>query len=217
MNTILCFGDSDVWCSIPGDFNENTGLSGRFSKDKRWTGVLQNELGNSYHVLTEGISARTTNLDEIVPGRPYKNGFTQLPVCLETHYPIYLVIFWIGTNDTKIQYHRSVSEIAEGMQELIRTVKLSNKGPSAIAPKILLISPQPAIKVTNIHPQMDNTSIEKTQQLASFYQMLANEEECEFLDAAQYVSSSHADGVHLDESEQKILGKVIAKKINMTL
>lgn len=213
MKTILCFGDSNVWGSIPGDFDEKTGLSGRFSKDKRWTGVLQSELGNSYDVVTEGISARTTNLDEIVPGSPYKNGLSQLPICLESHYPINLVIFWVGTNDTKIQYYRSPAEIAEGMRELIHTVTSSNKGPKAKAPKILLIAPQPAINVENMNPQMDSTSIEKTQQLASYYQTLVNEEGCEFLNAEQYVSSSQVDGVHLDESEHIKLGKMLAKKV----
>lgn len=213
MKTILCFGDSNVWGSIPGDFDTTTGLSERFDKDKRWTGVLQNTLGNSYDVVTEGISARTTNLDEMVPGRPYKNGLSQLPVCLESHYPIDLVIFWIGTNDTKIQYHRSPAEIADGMRELIRAVTSSNKGPKANAPKILLIAPQPAISVTDMNPQMDNMSVEKTQHLALFYEELAKEKRCEFLDAAQYVSSSPIDGVHLDATAQIKLGKLIAKKV----
>lgn len=93
----------------------------------------------------------------------------------------------------------------------------SNKGPKANAPKILLIAPQPAISVTNMNPQMDNTSVLKTQQLASFYQTVADEERCVFLDAAQYVSSSHVDGVHLDESEHIKLGKIIAKKVKQII
>lgn len=213
MKTILCFGDSNVWGSIPGGFDQKTGLSKRFKKDKRWTGVLQNELGYSYDVVTEGISARTTNLDEVTPGRPYKNGLLQLPICLESHYPIDLVIFWIGTNDAKIQYHRSPIQIAEGMRELIHTVVESNKGPLAKAPKILLVAPQPAISVTDMNPQVDNESIQKTCQLGFLYQKLAIDERCDFLDAGQYVSSSVIDGVHLDESEQIKLGKIVAEKI----
>ena len=45
------------------------------------------------------------------------------------------------------------------------------------------------------------------------YQRLANKERCEFLNAAQYVSSSQVDGVHLDESSHIKLGKAIAKKV----
>jgi len=40
MKTILCYGDSNVWGNIPGSYNPETGLSQRFPKNKRWTGIL---------------------------------------------------------------------------------------------------------------------------------------------------------------------------------
>lgn len=94
MKAILCFGDSNVRGFVPATLDEKTGLSARYPKDKRWTGILQNKLGKNFDVIEEGIGGRTTTLDEITPGRPYKNGLTQLPVCLESHYPIDLVIFY---------------------------------------------------------------------------------------------------------------------------
>lgn len=217
MKTILCYGDSNVWGCIPGSFNANTGLSARYSKDKRWTGILEKKLGEDYEVIAEGISARTTTLDEIIPGRPYKNGLTLLPACLETHYPIDLVIFWIGTNDTKIQFNRSAKGIAEGARELIHVVKACNKGQEATAPKILLINPQPIIKTPNLNPQINTDSIEKSEKIAEFYKNLAEHENCEFLDASQFVTSSNIDGVHLDEDAHKLLGLVIAKKVKQIL
>ena len=118
MKIIFCFGDSNVWGGIPGVFNPETGLAGRYIKHKRWAGVLQKTLGDNYDIVAEGINARTTTLDEIIPGRPYKNALKQLPVSLEIHYPIDMVIFWIGTNDTKIQFNRSLEAIKEGTRQL---------------------------------------------------------------------------------------------------
>lgn len=217
MKTILCFGDSNVWGCMPGAFNPETGLCGKYPKSKRWSSVLQKILGDNYDVVVEGINARTTDLDEIVPGRPYKNALKQLPVSLEIHYPIDLVIFWVGTNDTKIQFDRAPETIKEGMRSLIQCVKSSNKGTETRAPKILLIAPQPIIKIPNLHPQLDDTSIEKSKKIAVLYQALATEENCEFMDAGLFVKSSQIDGVHLDETECDKLGKAMAEKIRLML
>lgn len=63
MRTILCFGDSNTWGNIPGSFNPRTGLCKRYERAKRWTGVLQRELGENNHVIEEAINGRTTTLD----------------------------------------------------------------------------------------------------------------------------------------------------------
>lgn len=143
MPTILCFGDSNVWGNIPGSFDPSTGLCKRYERSKRWPGMLQSELGETHHVVEEAINGRTTSLDEIIPGRPYKKGLALLAPALEAHYPIQVVVFMLGTNDTKVQYNRSVDEVAEGMRQLIRVVKMSNKGEKGNPPKILVIAPQP--------------------------------------------------------------------------
>lgn len=217
MKTILCFGDSNVWGNIPGSFDQETGLSGKYPKNKRWTGILQKNLGDEFDVIVDGINARTTNMDELVPGRPYKNGLVQLPITLEINYPIDLVAFWIGTNDTKIQFDRTLEDLKKGMQQLIACVRNSNKGPQAQSPKILLIAPQPVIKVPNLHPQLDEGSIEKSNKIALIYQELAKEENCEFFDAGSLVRSSEIDGVHLDENACETLGKTLATKIRQIL
>lgn len=105
MPTILCFGDSNVWGNIPGSFDPSTGLCKRYERSKRWPGMLQSELGETHHVVEEAINGRTTSLDEIIPGRPYKNGLALLAPALEAHYPIQVVVFMLGTNDTKVQYN----------------------------------------------------------------------------------------------------------------
>lgn len=215
MKTILCYGDSNVWGNKPGSFNETTGLSGRYTKNERWTGILQKKLGEKYNIIEEGINSRTTNLDEIIPGRPYKNGLALLQVSLESHYPIDLIIFMLGTNDTKIQYNRTAEQITQGMRQLIHFVKSTNKGPAINAPKILLIAPHPIIKIDNLHPQLNDDSIEKSKNLAPLYLQLANEEQCEFIDASLHIASSQIDGVDLDPPQCEILAQAIAEKVDM--
>lgn len=211
--TILCFGDSNVWGNIPGSFDPITGLCRRYEKTKRWTGILQNALGEKYQVVEEAINGCTTTLDEIIPGRPYKNGLTLLPPALEAHYPIHVVVFMLGTNDTKVQYNRNVEEITEGMRQLINIVKTSNKGDQGNPPKILIIAPQPIINIPNLPPGLNTDSIKKSEGLGKKYQQLAKEESCEFLDASIIVTSSYLDSLHLDENGSKLLGKAVAKAI----
>ena len=213
VQTILCFGDSNAWGHIAGSFNSQTGLCKRFEWNQRWAKILENSLGENYHVIEEAINGRTTTLDELIPGRPYRNGLTLLPVCLESHYPIDIVIFMLGTNDTKIQYNRSADEIAEGMRALIKEAKTSNKGRNGNPPKILLIAPQPIIKRDLLLSTLNDDSIKKSELLAAKYEQLAKEELCGFLDAARFVTSSPLDGIHLEENELMSLGLAVSEII----
>ncbi|NBT63057.1 MAG: G-D-S-L family lipolytic protein, partial [Planctomycetia bacterium] len=53
MKNILCFGDSNTWGYVPG-------IGNRYPKQIRWTGILQNLLGNSSFIIEEGLNGRTT-------------------------------------------------------------------------------------------------------------------------------------------------------------
>ena len=213
MKTILCYGDSNLRGFIPGTYNEKSGLSARYIKSKRWTGILQHKLGDEFNIVEEGLNGRTTTLNEITPGRPDRNGLALLPAILESHYPIDIVIFLLGTNDTKIQFNQTAEEITERMRQLVKEVKTCNKGPNLIAPKILVIAPQPIIKIDCLHPQFKGDPIEKSKLLSSYYKQMTIQEGCEFLDASLIVESSTIDGIHLDEQGHKLLGHAMAEKV----
>ena len=51
---ILCYGDSNTWGTI-GRWKAIDEPSERFDENTRWTSVLQKELGENYHVITEGL------------------------------------------------------------------------------------------------------------------------------------------------------------------
>lgn len=211
MKTILCFGDSNVRGVIPEKSRDN--LVKVYDKNKRWTGILQKLLGDEYNVIEEGMGGRTTQFDEINPGRPYRNGLKDLPLFLEAHYPIDLVIFLLGINDTKTQYNASPEKIAEGMKKCILLVKNSTRGRDEQSPGVLLLSPVPILKIENLHAYFDKYSVEKSQLLSSLYKKISDEEHCAFLNTGEHITASKNDGLHLDEAMHSLMADLIYEKI----
>ena len=79
MKTILCYGDSNTY-----GYNPVTG--GRWPEDIRWTGRLQQLLGDEYKVIEEGCNGRTTMYK--APGEGWKSGLEYLKPCLNSHKPV---------------------------------------------------------------------------------------------------------------------------------
>lgn len=213
MKNILCYGDSNVRGVIPEKTRGN--LVKVYDKNKRWTGILQKLLGDSYNIIEEGMGGRTTVFDEINPGRPYRNGLKDLPLFLEAHYPIDLVIFLLGINDTKTQYNKSADAITEGMKQCIQCIQNSNRSRNEKSPAVLLLSSVPIQAISNLPPEFDETSIAKSVLLTTLYKNLANEIHCDFLNTSDYVKASQNDGLHLDESEHAVLANAICEKMLM--
>src|SRR5690349_6490973 len=63
MRTVLCYGDSNTHGQIPGGLTLD-----RYTLRERWPGVLAAELGNTWHVIEEGLSGRTTVHDDPIEG-----------------------------------------------------------------------------------------------------------------------------------------------------
>ena len=177
IKNILCYGDSNTRGNIAGTFNPETMLHQRFIYSERWTGILQQRLGDHYHVIEAALNGRTTSFDEVAAARPSRNGLATLPGILDMHYPLDLVILMLGSNDIKSQFNASVDRITDGMRQLI------------------------------------HSSIEKSHQLASAYQKLAEEEGCAFLDIAPWVKISAKDGLHIEKESQAVLAEAIAQKV----
>ncbi len=137
--SILCFGDSLTWGWIPV---KESAPTLRYPYEQRWTGAMAAKLGDGYRIIEEGLSARTTSLDD--PNDPRLNGSAYLPAALASHLPLDLVIIMLGTNDTKSYFHRTPYEIANGMGKLVSQVLTSagGVGTSYLAPKVLVVAPR---------------------------------------------------------------------------
>lgn len=212
--TILCFGASNVWGFKPGSYNPKTQRAKRYDANTRWTMQLEKMLGpDKFKIIEEGLNGRTTMFDDTLTNKPYRNGLTQLPIILEQQYPVNLVIFMLGTNDTKIQYNKTGREITKGMNELINIIKASNVSPNNSAPDILLIAPQPIEPIKQPSSQFDSNSIKKSHQIIDLFKLLAQQEKIAFIDSSKHIISSKVDGIHMDKDQLNILASAIKTKI----
>ena len=117
MKTIVCYGDSNTY-----GYNPENGF--RYEYEERWTTILQKELKDSAIVIPEGLNGRTTSFeDELRPGR---NGATYLDPCLHSHGPIDLVVLMLGTNDLKIRFQATPTDIGKGIDRLIKNDQIDH-------------------------------------------------------------------------------------------
>jgi lysophospholipase L1-like esterase len=216
--TILCYGDSNTWGYVLQSFTDKDITLSRYSRDKRWTGILQSLLGNDYYIIEEGLNGRTTNIDYQIP--PDRNGKHYLAPCLYSHAPIDLVILALGGNDLKVYFNRSVMDIKRGMTELIDIIQLSKYGQDMQrAPQVLVVPPPIPLPIAEKFCDEKGTlvfegAIDKAKALVELYSELSNRENCYFLDSSRCVFPSELDGLHLDEENHAELASQIADKIN---
>ena len=211
MKTILCFGDTNTWGVNPED-------ESRLAFDKRWTGILTNELANEARVIEEGQCGRTTICDD--PVDLYKNGLDYLIPCLDGHRPIAIVTVMLGTVQLKGRFHQSAEDIALGVRRIVETIQKSGCGTDGNSPKILLISPIRIGDVENGHLAqtffMDNNR-ERQQQFKPLFQQIAQQYGAEFMAAEDYADTSPLDGIHIDVDSHYPLALAIAEKIRSML
>ncbi|MGY4503223.1 lysophospholipase L1-like esterase [Bradyrhizobium sp. GM24.11] len=208
---ILCFGDSLTWGWVAVPEGSPTT---RFPYAERWTGAMAAKLGADYEIVEEGLSARTTSIDD--PVDPRLNGSAYLPSALASHLPLDLVIIMLGTNDTKSYFRRTPYEIAVGMSKLVGQVLASGGGVGTIypAPKVLIVSPPPLAKLPDPWFQgMFEGGHEKTIELANQYRALAAFLKVDFFEAGSVISTDGVDGIHFTAKNNVDLGMALAGKV----
>ena len=201
MKTILCYGDSLTWGYDPATCK-------RIAIDKRWPGVLRNDLDENYFVIEEGLNGRTTLWDDPLHGG-YKNGMKYIIPCLASHRPVDLVILFLGTNDLKTRFSLSAAEIARSIRVLVDLILKSEAGPHENAPKLLLVAPPPITELSNFAEEFESGKA-KSHLLSKYYGQVAEEYNIHFLDTSEVVITSELDGIHLDVDEHIKLGHVMA-------
>ena len=206
MKTVLCFGDSNTWGYSPLD-------GSRHPHDVRWTGILQRSLGSDYRVIEEGLNGRTnmTNEEE----RPIRSGLDVLPILLESHRPLDLVVIMLGTNDLKHDFNLSAEEIADGARQVCRSVIDCEY--LVDPPQILLISPTHVELMTEEEQDIFIGAIEKSRELARHYQVVAEDLGIHFLDASRIVVKTNLDGVHWDAGQHHDFGKALSGMIGQII
>jgi len=201
---ILCFGDSNTW--------GHTGISGvRYDEDTRWTGRLQQLLGDGYTVIEEGHNGRTTVWDDPIENR--LSGLTYLWPCMESQSPFDLMILMLGTNDTKTYFSMTAGNIADAAARLVQTAQSSSFGRDGKAPQILLVAP-PRIDPSPVLDRMfGQQAADKSLQFPGVFRAAAEENGCHFLDASLYANPGKIDGLHMDKESHASLAQAMYEKV----
>lgn len=217
MQTILCYGDSNTWGFVPNSINYETFYMERFSREIRWTGILQKKLGPDCYVVEEGMNGRTTNVDYAeVAGR---NGKTFLPVCLYSHAPLDLVILFLGCNDLKAEFNRSAKEIALGLDELIKIINASTFGHDMQSPPQVLLIGYPVPAHEHGYKELFDLTgaIARAKQFDKYFSQIAEQNNCYYFNAAPHVSLCEADGIHFDEQGHGMFAELIFRQVKNIL
>lgn len=201
---ILCFGDSLTYGS---DHINNT----RLDVSKRWTGILQKMLGDTYEIVEEGLGGRTTELDD--PKRVGRNGLSYFIGACASHIPLDLIVLFLGTNDLKEKFNRTPHQIASSFRKYNEAIIAACDKWMFKYPKVLLIAPPLVNEGQTPKDWGFIGATNKSRQFAKEYKIIAEELNFEFLDLAPIATPSSFDGTHLEANENKKIAEVIYNKI----
>ncbi len=215
-HTVLVFGDSLTWGWTP---TSPTRPTVRHPRANRWTSVMAAALGPSIEVIVEGLSGRTTNVED--PNDPRLNGARVLPALLASHEPLDLVIIMLGTNDTKIFLDRTPLEIGFGAGALVAMARRSPLWQATRygAPEVLLVSPPPLgpVIAADTAESFNDESREKGRALAEVYRSVAAAAGAHAFDAGSVIETDGVDGIHLTAAANRTLGAAVAQDVKRIL
>ncbi|MGN6379167.1 MAG: GDSL-type esterase/lipase family protein [Gaiellales bacterium] len=207
MQTVLCFGDSNTW-----GYEASTGA--RLGRWQRWPGVAQQELGEDVYVIEEGLGGRTTTFE--IPGLPNRNGFAALPMLLETHEPLDLVVISLGTNDMWVP-GATARDAARGVGAMVDVVRASTLGPGEAAPAVLVVVPPPLAALSEEWTAESDDLVRESSRFGDAYRDVLRAREVPLVDLGELISSSAADGIHFEAQDHAAIGRAVAAAVRAAL
>lgn len=203
MKTVLCYGDSNTY-----GYDPSNGL--RYPKTVRWTGRLQQLLGEEYSVIEEGCNGRTTVFEDPVEG--WKRGIDYLRPCLNTHKPVDIVILMLGTNDLKELFKATAGDVAQGVETLVDVIQSFTQEKQGYASKVILVSPpniEAGVCGSAFSGSFGLRAVEESKRLAGYYKEVADKKGCMFLNASKHIRPSKEDFVHLSPEGHAVLAEML--------
>lgn len=216
MKRIMCYGDSNTWGRIPVPGTSETDIGQRHDENVRWTGKLQDILGDEYRVLEEGLCGRTAAFED--PLSEDRDGLKYIHIAYSTCRPCEFVVVMLGTNDVKDIFNASADEIAFMIKKLmLKLLEVCRSYEDKT--RFLLVNParvrEPADK--RWLWTFSEVSVDKAVQLKELLKKVAEELDIYYLDADDIVETSVNDGVHLDELNHQMLAEAISKFITTNI
>ena len=209
MRTVVCFGDSNTWGMVPvTDFARPPE---RLPRERRWPGILEATVPG-IHVVEEGLSGRTTVFDDPIEGA-HKNGARTLLACIESHAPVALLIFMLGTNDFKAHVGATAFTSARGVLTLIGMVRGHHTLDDG-CPEILVVTP--ASLTGAAEPAFWGDAWRRCDGHDHYLAQVSERTGCFHFDANRVVSVG-SDGVHLEPAAHRTLGAALAQQVEAIL
>jgi hypothetical protein len=81
---------------------------------------------------------------------------------------------------------------------------------------VLLVAPPPFAELDESSGEWEGALV-KSRLLSRHFRLVAGERGCDLLDAAEVISSSKLDGIHLDLADQHKLGLAVAARVRRML
>ena len=210
---ILCYGDSNTYGFDP-DPNED-----RYPENVRWTGVLQEKLGENYQIIEEGRNGRTAGYRlDATPMYP-EEGPEDLTARLENHQPVDILVIMLGTNDCLPALGLSAEDITDGIDVLIRAAEDWADQNGTARPSFVIIAPpvmDDDILDTPYATPKTEEYIRKARALPALYSQLAEAHGGIFVDACDSIELSPLDQVHLTEKGHAQLAELLAHALHDT-
>ena len=197
MKSVLCYGDSNVWGYISGTDAE------RYDNLTRFTGILQNMLGEDYAVIEEGMPGRTCCADDISKTMGNKNGSIFFPQCVYSHLPLDYVVLLLGTNDLKKDLNTSAKDCALAIEnKYILPLQAGFDGKIKQIPQIIIIAPA---KISDGSWGIFEGADTESKNFNTEYKLIAEKHNCIFVDNANLENG--VDKIHLTAQSHKILSQ----------
>lgn len=219
---VMVYGDSNTWGWIGV---EQAYPSDRYDDEQRWAGVMEKALGDDYQVSVDGLTVRSTNLDDAMDWNNITadmfNGARLLPCAIAREMPLDLVIIALGTNDLKAETARSASDIANALVELAAIAANCANGVAYNypAPKVILVAPAPVGEMP--HPDfagMFEGAQQKSLELGGELTKQAAAAGVAMFDAGSATGqTAGVDGLHFSEEQHQLLGTAMAEQVKKVI
>lgn len=197
--TIICYGDSNTYGYDPFDAEE-----GRFPKEIRWTGILDEE--TAWNVENHGVNGRS------IPHTVSTVKFACEQVRKWHRHPN-SVWLWVmlGTNDLLENPEFTAADVAKRMERFLKRL-MEEAGFSSRKMRLRLIAPPHLQK----GEWVDSERVyEESRRLGAEYKRTAERLGIAFTDAGQWEIPTIYDGVHFTEEGHKIFAEEIRRELKI--
>ncbi|MBO4265954.1 MAG: acylhydrolase [Lachnospiraceae bacterium] len=210
MKKIICFGDSNTY-----GYNPETG--GRYDENTRWPKLLAKSLGDGYEVFEEGQNGRTIANDDPWEGGT-KCGLDYVLPMIESKKPVDLLIIMLGSNDLKLKFSLPPADIAGSLIKMISDIRgYCDHFIGCPDLRILIIAP-PAFTEPFSESYFASffgkeDAVARSKELAKWYELVAEQNDCYFLNATKEVAANSCDHLHMSPADHKKLAELVKDKI----